>query len=162
MVAVFKSDTKQAWLNGDIGDENIYLSAPDWWQERVPEGHALLLMKSIYCTRQAARPRQWRVRISTWMEDHGYRVVNSENTEKTIFMKRLNTNRIMDGLFVDDIAYASTSEALKKAVHRGDFEITFEATVMTSFLGMEVEQDNGSIRLHLDTDDTCIQETPEE
>ncbi len=127
--------------------------------ERVPEGHALLLMKSTYGTRQAAR--QWRVRISTWIGDHGYLAVNSENTENTIFMKRVNTNRIMDGLFVNDMAHASMSEALKKAVHRGDFEITFEA-VMTSFLRMEVEQDNGSIRLHLDTDDTYIQETLEE
>ncbi len=67
-LTVFKSDTKQAFLNGEIG-EKIYIRAPGWWPERVPEGHALLLMKSMYGTRQAAR--QWHVRISTWMEDHG-------------------------------------------------------------------------------------------
>ena len=75
VLSVFKSDTKQAFLNGEIGDEKIYISAPDWWPERVPEGHALLLMKSMYGTHQAAL--QWHVRISTWMEDHGYAAVNS-------------------------------------------------------------------------------------
>jgi hypothetical protein len=72
---VFKSDTKQVFLTGDIRDEKIYMRAPDWWPERVPEGHALLLMKSMYGTRQAAR--QWHVHISNWMEDHGYEAVNS-------------------------------------------------------------------------------------
>ena len=155
-LTVFKSDTKQAFLNGDIGDEKIYIRAPDWWPERVPEGHALMLMKSMYGTRQAAR--QWHVQISTWMEDHGYEAVNSE---KTIFMKRVNGQWIMHGLFVDDMIHAATCEDLKQqfiAEYKGDFEITCE-DLMTSFLGMEVEQDQDSIRLHLDT---YIKETLDE
>ncbi len=43
---LLKTDTKQAFLNGDIGDEKIYIRPPDWWPEPVPKGHALLLMKS--------------------------------------------------------------------------------------------------------------------
>jgi hypothetical protein len=74
-LTVFQPDTKQAFLNGDIGDEKIYISAPDWWPEQVPDRHALILMKSMYRTLQAAR--QWQVWISTWMEDHGYAAVNS-------------------------------------------------------------------------------------
>ena len=66
---LFKSDTKQAFLNGDIGEEEIFVRAPDWCPEHVPHGCALQLMKSMYGTRQAAR--QWHVRISTWMEEHG-------------------------------------------------------------------------------------------
>jgi hypothetical protein len=92
---VFKSDTNQAFLNGEIGDEKIYIRAPDWRPERVLEGHALLLMKSMYVTRKAAR--LWHVRISRWMEDHGYAAVNSE---KTIFMKHENGDWIMHGLFI--------------------------------------------------------------
>ncbi len=34
-LTVFKSDTKQAFLNGEIRDEKIYISTPDWWPERV-------------------------------------------------------------------------------------------------------------------------------
>ena len=119
-------------------------------------GHALMLMKSMYGTRQAAR--HWHVLISTWMEDHGYEAVNSE---KTIFMKRVNGQWIMHGLFVDDMIHAATCEDLKQqfiAEYKGDFEITCE-DLMTSFLGMEVEQDQDSIRLHLDT---YIKETLDE
>ncbi len=55
-LTVFKSDTKQAFLNGEIRDEKIYIRAPDWWPERVPERHALLLMKlTMYGILQAAR-----------------------------------------------------------------------------------------------------------
>jgi hypothetical protein len=108
------------------------------------------MIKSMHGTRQAAL--QWHVRISTWMEDHGYAVVNSE---KTIFMKHENGDRIMHGLFVDDMVHASTTEKLKQdfiAEYKGDFQITCN-DLMTSFLGMEpeVEQDHNSIRLHLDT-----------
>ncbi len=101
---VLKSDTKQAFLNGKIRDEKICIRTPNWWPEQVPEGHALLLMKSMYGTRQAAR--QWHVQISMWMENRGYEAVNSE---KTIFMKHENGDQIMHGLFVDDMVHASTS-----------------------------------------------------
>ena len=71
---LFKSNTKQTFLNRDIGDEMIFVRAPDRWPEHVPHGCALQLMKSMYGTRQAAR--QWHVRISTWLEKHGYAAVN--------------------------------------------------------------------------------------
>ena len=52
---VIKTDTKQAYLYGDMGDDVVYIRPPDWWPEPVPEGHVFLLLKSIYGTRQAAR-----------------------------------------------------------------------------------------------------------
>jgi hypothetical protein len=72
------SDTKQAFLNGEMGTEILYIRPPagGWWPESVPEGYVLQMMKSMYGTRQAAR--QWHVRISTWMEERGYLAVNSE------------------------------------------------------------------------------------
>ncbi len=55
-------------------------------------------MESMYrdCMLQATL--QWHFSISTWMEDQGNAVVNSE---KTIFMKRDGGDRIMHGLYVD-------------------------------------------------------------
>ena len=105
---LFKSNTKQAFLNGDISEEEIFVRAPDWWQEHVPHGCALQLMKSMYGTQQAAR--QWHLRISTWMEEHGYAAVNSE---KTISMKHVEDEWIMHGLFVDDMIHAATSDELR-------------------------------------------------
>jgi hypothetical protein len=64
------------------GDEKVYICPPDWWPEPIPDAHVLLLLKRMYGTEQAAR--RWHIRISDWMEQHGYPEVNSE---KTIFMK---------------------------------------------------------------------------
>jgi hypothetical protein len=93
---LLKTDTKQAFLNGEIRDEKIYIRPPDWWPEPVPQGHALLLMKSMYGTRQAAR--QWHQTISGWMESHDYMAVNNE---KTMFMKWKDpTSSCMDCLLM--------------------------------------------------------------
>ena len=153
---VFKSDTKQAFLNGEKGEEQVYVSAHDWWPEPVLEGHALMLMKSMYGTRQAAR--QWHVLISTWTEQHGFLSVNSE---KTMFMKRKGKLWIMHGLFVDDMPHASTCEKLKIQFlqeYKRDFDIT-EEDILSTFLGMEVKQTKHSIKLHFDT---YIQDTIDE
>ena len=40
---VYKTDTKQAFLNAEMGDEVIYIRAPDWLPEQVPYGHVLQL-----------------------------------------------------------------------------------------------------------------------
>jgi hypothetical protein len=60
---MLKTDTKKAFLNGDIGDE-----APDWRPKFVSEGPAILFMKNKYFTQQAAR--QWHQRILGWLELH--------------------------------------------------------------------------------------------
>ncbi len=73
---LLETDTKQVFLNGEIGDEKIYIRPQDWWPEPAPQGHALLLMKSMYGIRQAAR--QWHQRIFGWMESHDYMAVNNE------------------------------------------------------------------------------------
>ncbi len=36
---VVKTDTKQAYLYGDMGDDVVYIRPPDWWPELVQEGH---------------------------------------------------------------------------------------------------------------------------
>jgi hypothetical protein len=59
---LLKTDTRQAFLYGDMGDDKVYIRPPDWWPEPVPEGHVLLLLKSIYGTKQAAR--RWHLHIS--------------------------------------------------------------------------------------------------
>ncbi len=34
---IYKADTKQAYLYGDMGDDVVYLRPPDWWPEPIPE-----------------------------------------------------------------------------------------------------------------------------
>ena len=118
---MYKYDTSQAFLYGDV-DQDLYARAPDWWPELVPEGYCLQLMKNIDGTRQAARA--WHVRLSTWMEEHGYLPVNNE---KTIFMKWEGDDFIIHGVFVDDFATIPTSQKLKdefEALYSADFDVT--------------------------------------
>jgi hypothetical protein len=59
---IYKTDTKQAFLYCYMGEDIVYLSPPpDWWLEPIPEGHVLLLVKSIYGTKQEAR--KWHIHI---------------------------------------------------------------------------------------------------
>ncbi len=51
---VYKTDMSQAFLYCSMGDDVVYIEAPDWWPEPIPEGHYLQLLKSIYGTLQAA------------------------------------------------------------------------------------------------------------
>ncbi len=79
---IYKTDTKQAVLSSDMEEDIVYIYPPDWLPEPIPEGHVLLLVKSIYGTKQAAR--KWHNRILEWMINNGYLAVNNE---KTIFKK---------------------------------------------------------------------------
>jgi hypothetical protein len=63
-----KTDTKQAFFNGEIGDEKIYIRPLDWWPQTVSQGHALLLMKSMYGTRQAAAGSPSMASENFWMD----------------------------------------------------------------------------------------------
>ena len=127
---LYKTDCKQAFLYGDM-DAELYIKKPDWWQEEIPEGYALLLCKSVYGTRQAAR--KWHQRISAWMATQGYAAVNSE---ETIFMKWVGKDFIIHGLFVDNMEHSSMSQALMDEFMKAyshDFEIT-RGEAMCSFL----------------------------
>ena len=144
---ILKTDTRQAFLYGEMGEDKVYIRPPDWWPEPIPEGHVFLLLKSIYGTKQAAR--RWHLCISEWMEKNGYPAVNSE---KTIFMKRDGDDFIIHGLFVDDMMHVPTCDRLKAEFlekYTKDFDIT-GGGLMETFLGMQVEQSKKAIRLHLD------------
>ncbi len=80
---------------------------PIWWSEPIPEGHVLLLVKSIYGIKQAARI--WHNHISDWMD--GYLAVNSE---KTIFKKTKGSDHIIHGLFVDDMMLSPHVTSLRR------------------------------------------------
>ena len=144
---MYKTDCTQAFLYGDMDDVDVYIKKPDWWPEEVPEGHALLLCKSIYGTKQAAR--KWHRRLSTWMVGNGYPAANSE---ETIFIKWEGDDFIIHGLFVDDLQTASTSQTLMDKFleeYSREFEIT-GGEVMSTFLGLQVDQVQSEIHLHMD------------
>ncbi len=78
--------------------KKVYIGPPGWWPEPILEGNVLLLLKSMYDTKQAAQ--RWPIRVSDWMEQNGYQVLYYDS-EKTIFMKRQGseTSSFMDCLW---------------------------------------------------------------
>lgn len=75
------------------------------------------------------------------------------NNEKTMFMRWDGDGFILHGTFVDDFATIPTSDKLKeefKRLYSADFEVT-GGSLMESFVGLEVEQSEERIALHLDT-----------
>ncbi len=58
-VRVVKTDTKQAYFYGDMGEDIVCIRPSDRWPKQ--EGHVFLLLKSIYGTLQAAC--EWPVHI---------------------------------------------------------------------------------------------------
>jgi hypothetical protein len=39
--SVYKTDTSQAFLYGSMENDVVYIRAPDWWPESIPEGGSL-------------------------------------------------------------------------------------------------------------------------
>ena len=110
LTKIYKTDTSQALLYGDMGSDKMYIRPPDWWPEVTPEGHVLQLLKSIYGTKQAAR--RWHLHIPAMMINYGYPAVNNEKTTFK-FMKRVVNDFIIHGLrlLVDDMMHVPTSQA---------------------------------------------------
>jgi hypothetical protein len=105
---IYKTDTKQAFLYGDL-DEEIYIRPPDWWPEPIEPGNALLLENSIYGLKQAGR--RWHIRVSDWMIANDYLPVNEE---MTIFKKQVGSDFILHGVYVDDIKSVPSAPWLLK------------------------------------------------
>ena len=143
---IYKTDTKQAFLYGEL-EEELYIYPPDWWPEPFEPGNALLLKNSIYGLKQAARC--WHTRVSTWMIENDYLPVNEE---KTIFRKQEGSDYIIHGLYVDDIKSVPSCPRLMKEFDEKyalEFEST-ESTLVETYLGLQMEQLPGRIDLHLD------------
>jgi hypothetical protein len=83
-------------------------SSPDWWPEQIPEVHVFLFLKSIHGMLQAAS--KWNTHISTWMENHGYEIMNSK---EAIFMKHEGAEYIIHGLFAVDMMHIYSCDAMK-------------------------------------------------
>jgi hypothetical protein len=131
-----------------MDDVEIYIKKPDWWPEVIPERHVLLLYKSVYGTRQAAK--KWHQCISRWMAKQGYAAVKKR--EETIFMKWVGKDFIVHGLFVNDMQHTSTSQDLMDEfmhAYSRDFEIT-GGEVMSTFLGIQVDHVNLEIHMRMD------------
>ncbi len=115
--------------------------APDWWQELVPEGTAASSPKRIStgCPSMASQYLQM---------DEVTRIYRFQQRED--YVHEMGRGQVHPPL--DDMSTISTSDHLNEkflALYWADFDVT-RGDLIQFFLGLEVEQLDSCIKLHLD------------
>ncbi|KAI3752880.1 hypothetical protein L2E82_24920 [Cichorium intybus] len=121
---VYQMDVKTAFLYGEV-KEDIYLDQPLGFVNSKFPNHVYKLDKALYGLHQA--PRAWYATLTDHLLQHGY---TRGTIEQTLFIKRQNSEQIVVQIYVDDIIFGSTSEALCK-----EFEQVMKKRFEMSSLG---------------------------
>ena len=134
-------DVKSAFLNGYI-DEEVYVSQPPGFEDHKHPNHVFKLKKALYGLKQA--PRQWYERLSSFLLSHSY---ERGKTDKTLFIKKANSDIILVQVYVDDIIFGSTNENLCRLFvesMQGEFEMSMMGE-LNYFLELQIKQlDHGT------------------
>ena len=89
--------------------------------------------KALYGLKQA--PRQWYERLSNFLLSNGY---ERGMTDKTLFIKKSNSEIILVQIYVDDIIFGATKDSLCKefmVAIQGEFEMSMMRE-LSFFLGL--------------------------
>ncbi|KAI4387126.1 hypothetical protein MLD38_004980 [Melastoma candidum] len=103
---VAKMDVKSAFLNGEIKEE-VYVDQPPGFEDPKKHDHVYKLDKALYGLKQA--PRAWYERLSQFLIEKGYR---KGKVDITLFLKKHGTELLIVQIYVDDIIFGSTNNAL--------------------------------------------------
>lgn len=136
-------DVKSAFLNGDIQEE-VYVCQPDGFVEKGKEHLVYRLVKALYGLRQA--PRAWYAKLSKSLESLGF---NRCPYEHAVYTKGIGDEKLIIGVYVDDLLVTGTSAAVIEDFKKQMGE-RFEMSNMgqlSYYLGIEVAQGSGFIEL---------------
>jgi hypothetical protein len=96
-------DIVSAFLNGDL-EEEIHVYPPEL--SGIPDGHVLLLNKSLYGTIQA--PRCFNKKFNAWMRKQGF---EPSKADPCLYIRRKGGNLIILTVHVDDQLITSNNRA---------------------------------------------------
>jgi len=133
---LFQMDVKSAFLNGFINEE-VYITQPPGFEDHKLPRHVYKLKKALYSLKQA--PRQWYERLSNFLLSKSY---ERGQVDKTLFIKKSNSDIILVQVHVDDIIFGSTNESLCQEFvldMRGEFEMSMMGE-LNYFLGLQIRQ----------------------
>ena len=102
-------DISHAFLNGDL-DEVIYMKQPEGYEKGGPE-YVCKLNKALYGLKQAAR--QWNTKLHTVLALMGFKRLQSD---RSLYIYERDNVRIIMPVFIDDITFASRSQAALDSV----------------------------------------------
>jgi len=133
---LFQMDVKSAFLNGYI-DEEVYVSQPPGFKDHSHLDHVYKLQKALYDLKQA--PRQCYERLSNFLTSQGY---ERGKVDKTLFIRKLNSDIILVQVYVDDIIFGFTNKILCQefvSAMQREFEMSMMRE-LNFFLGLQVKQ----------------------
>jgi len=129
---LFQMDVKSAFLNGYINEE-VYVDQPPGFEDHKHLIHVFKLKKTLYGLKQA--PRQWYERLSNSLLSQGY---ERGMVDKTLFIKKSNSEIILVQIYVDDIIFGATQDSLCEEFEvamKGEFEMSMMGE-LSFFLGL--------------------------
>ena len=131
---VYQMDVKSAFLNGEL-DEEVYVEQPPGFEDPDFLDFVYYLFKDIYGLKQA--PRKWYDTLSGFLIENGFiRGV----IDKNLFTKKHKNDMLLVQVYVDDIIFGSTNDALCKRFAKL-MQSKFEMSLMGElkyFLGLQV------------------------
>ncbi|WRX11048.1 Reverse transcriptase [Theobroma cacao] len=138
---LFQMDVKSAFLNGLIQEE-VYVEQPPSFEDFEKSYHVFKFHKALYGLKQALRA--WYERLSKYLVEKGY---DKGNIDTTLFIKRYLNDLIIVQIYVDDIVFGATNEALCKNFAKemqGEFEMSMMGE-LRYFLGLQIKQSEEGI-----------------
>ncbi|KAI3754739.1 hypothetical protein L1987_54529 [Smallanthus sonchifolius] len=141
---VYQMNVKAAFLYGVVKEE-VYVNQPPGFEDLAHPFQVYKLDKALYGLHQA--PRAWYETLSTHLTSNGF---VRGTIDKTLFLKKYDADLLIVHVYVDDIIYGSTNEALYKEFEHV-MKLKSEASLMGKmqfFLGLQVEQSESGILIH--------------
>ncbi|GJR76755.1 copia protein [Tanacetum coccineum] len=99
-------DVKTTFLNGNLREE-VYVSQPDGFVDKVKPNHVYKLKKALYGLKQA--PRAWYDMLSSFLISQDF---SKGSVDPTLFIRRDGKELLLVQIYVDDIIFAASTPEL--------------------------------------------------
>jgi hypothetical protein len=105
-IKLYQMDVKSTFFNGKI-NELVYVEQPLGFEDPRNLNHVYRLKKTLYGIKQA--PRAWYERLSGFLVKQD---IKCGMVDTTLFIKGINGDLFICQIYVDDIIFVSTNDAL--------------------------------------------------
>ncbi|GKE65352.1 putative ribonuclease H-like domain-containing protein, partial [Tanacetum coccineum] len=133
---VYQMDVKSAFLYETI-EEEVYVHQPLGFVDLAHPNKVYKVIKALYGLHQA--PRAWYETLSSFLMENGFR---RGTIDKTLFIKKNNSDIMLVQVYVDDIIFGSTKKSIctefEDCMHKR-FQMSSMGE-LTFFLGLQVKQ----------------------
>jgi hypothetical protein len=135
-IKLYQMDVNSAFLNGEI-NELVYVEQPPGFEDPRNLNHVYTLKKALYGLKQA--PRAWYERLSGFLVKQGFK---QGMVDTTLFTKDINGDLFICQIYVNDIIFGSTNDALSHefaTMMSREFEMSM-IDELNFFLGFQIKQ----------------------